>query len=258
MKKSQLLLLGLVIILWAACDESQPVADRTDEAHVVMHTDSGDIYLKLYDETPRHKENFLKLVEEGFYDSLFFHRVIDNFIIQAGNPMTRPGAPDTIPDVGYTLPAEIVDTFLHTAGKLGAARLPDSENPYWESSGSNFYIVTGKFASEEDLNNAELAYNYAREVKYQNEWREKVAAGEYDESFNNYLADLGYADFFYAKEQRTTYDQVKGAPNLDFQYTIFGEVVGGMDVVKKIERIPTQADVPRIKIWITSAEVLKR
>ena len=259
MSKLQPLLLVLVFITGLACSEQEAEVDRRGEANVVLATDSGEIYIKLYDATPLHKENFLKLANEGFFDGMSFHRIINKFMIQTGDPRTKEGADPSsgVDDAGYNIPAEIVDTLLHTEGKVAAARYPDEENPMWESSSSQFYIVTGKFASSEELDNAELAYNYAREVKLRKEYNDKFESGAYKDSYNNFLADMDYREFYYSDAQRATYDKLRGAPGLDFQYTIFGEVVHGMKVVKKIEKLPTTGDRPNSICRIQSAKVLK-
>ena len=210
--------------------------DAKELADVVVRTDTGDIYLQLYDETPRHKANFLKLVREGAYNGVTFHRIIDRFMVQSGDPNTKEGVDGGFED--YKLESEIVvgDKFLHTEGKLAAAREPDELNPWWESSGTQFYIVTGKTLKPEDLDNAETTYDYALEEQYYKKYTELRDAGEFNEDFNNYLAELEYQSFLYSPSQRQIYKEERGAPHLDFQYTVFGEVVSGMDVVKIIEK----------------------
>lgn len=261
MKNCSIILGFLAFVWYQSCQSPAPVEEeRIEEADVVMVTDTGDIYLKLYDETPLHKENFLKLCREGFYEGMAFHRVMANFMVQIGDPRSKKGATGTEDDAGYTLPPEIREDLLHTEGKLAAARYPDEVNPAWESSSSQFYIVTGRFVNEEDLDNAEMAMNYAREMRLRRMHNALKDSGAYEGSFNNYLAEQGFKEIYYTEEQRAEYDKKQGAPNLDFQYTIFGEVVGGMDIVKKIERLPTQGpyNAPTFAIRIEEMKVLEK
>ena len=261
MKNCCIILGILALIGYQGCQPSAPkqVDERIEEADVVMVTDTGDIYIKLYDETPKHKENFLKLCREGFYEGIAFHRVMKDFMIQIGDPRSKKGADPRSKedDAGYNLPAEISDKFLHTKGKIAAARYPDEINPAWESSSSQFYIVTGTFVKPEDLDNAEMAMNYAREMRLRRMYNALKDSGSYSSSFNNYLSEQGFKEIYYTEEQRAIYDQEQGAPNLDFQYTIFGEVVGGMDVVNRIERLPTAGQSPTVVVRIEEMKVIE-
>lgn len=236
--------LVLVLIVLTACFDNQP--DRRQEADVVMRTDSGDVFIKLYDVTPIHKENFIKLTKEGFYDGIAFHRIINRFMVQVGDPRTKEGGDLRNPqdDAGYKLPAEIVDTLFHIEGKVAAARYPfklgDSIlNPDWSSSSSQFYVVTGDNNNDAKLDDVEQLIDIARQERLFYDYEQLYKKGEYTEVFNNYLASLKYTYFGYSDKQREIYKNVKGTPHLDLQYTIFGEVVQGMDIVKKIEVIPT-------------------
>jgi cyclophilin family peptidyl-prolyl cis-trans isomerase len=128
------------------CDSAPANAD------VKISTDYGDVYVDLYDDTPKHKENFLKLAKEGFFDGTTFHRVIQEFMVQGGDPNTKDGSgPAGQGGPGYTLPREIVSAHYHKVGALAAARMPDGANPNWESSGSQFYLVTGKKWTDPEL-----------------------------------------------------------------------------------------------------------
>jgi cyclophilin family peptidyl-prolyl cis-trans isomerase len=175
---------------------------------VLMETTHGDIIIKLYDETPFHKENFLKLVSEKLYDDQIFHRVINNFMIQAGDPNSKnakPGQPLGYGDLGYTIPAEFNKNLFHKKGALAAARQPDNVNPAKESSASQFYIVQGKVYT-----NKELDFMEQRGVHIK-----------------------------FTEEQRKIYTSVGGTPHLDYSYTVFGEVIEGIDVVDKIASVKT-------------------
>ncbi len=201
-------LLGLTtiacILLLAACNTDK-------RQYVRIETPMGNMRAMLYDETPQHRDNFIKLAKQGFYDSLLFHRVISGFMIQGGDPDSRtaaPGMPLGQGGPGYTLPAEIGAP--HLKGVLAAARLGDAMNPQRESSGSQFYIVHGQPAADPLLDNVE---------------HEK--------------------GFKYNETQRELYRTIGGTPNLDGDYTVFGEIVEGLEVIDKIAEAETgRADRP--------------
>lgn len=250
------LLLGVT-----AC--SQP-APRGGTPIVVISTDMGDIKIKLYDETPQHRDNFLKLAREGFYNDLLFHRVIKQFMIQGGDPASRNAAPGTRlggGNPGYTIPAELMPALYHKKGALAAARTGDQVNPKRESSGSQFYIVVGKVwrGGELDTLEMKLADNQ-RQLIYRNlftpaqEELNKLRQENKTEAFNAKMATLqAKADslvkaspvYRFSQEQRTTYTTTGGTPHLDGAYTVFGEVIEGLDVLDKIVVVKTdQADRP--------------
>jgi cyclophilin family peptidyl-prolyl cis-trans isomerase len=189
-------------------------AQADDNTLVLLETTYGDIKIKFYDETPFHKENFLKLVSEKLYDDQIFHRVINNFMIQAGDPNSKnakPGQPLGYGDLGYTIPAEFNKNLFHKKGALAAARQPDNVNPAKESSASQFYIVHGKVYTDKEL---DLMEQRGVHIKF-------------------------------TEEQRKIYTSVGGTPHLDYSYTVFGEVIEGIDVVDKIASVKTdQRDRP--------------
>lgn len=207
---------------------------------VELHTSMGNMYLWLYDKTPQHKANFLKLAKEGFYDSLLFHRVIRDFMVQGGDPNSKDSTQKQMfgqGGPGYTLPAEFDTTLIHKKGALAAARMPDKMNPEKASSGSQFYIVQGKIQSDEQLSQLQ---NYIRN-------------------------STPYKNFTYTQEMRNAYTSVGGTPHLDMQYTIFGEVIAGLDVVDKIAATPTgKNDIPdkpvvmKMKVLSLSAKQFKK
>ena len=186
----------------------------------------GDIKVKLYDETPKHKENFLKLADEGYYDSLLFHRVITQFMIQGGDPNSRTAADGSPLGNGgpeYTIPAEFNNALYHKKGALAAARTGDNVNPEKASSGSQFYIVQGKPYTDEELDNVE-----------------KRIGGEYTE------------------EQREVYKTAGGVPFLDRNYTVFGEVIEGLDVIDEIAATKTaRGHRPEENVYMTMQLVQK-
>ena len=250
--------------------------EKVNETLVRLETTMGNITVKLYDETPKHKENFIKLVKEGTYDSTLFHRVIKNFMIQTGDPLSKTATDTTTlgsGDVGYTIPAEFNKNFFHKKGALAAARQGDEVNPERESSGCQFYIVTGRKFSEAQMINMENHMNEARleEVfnnlarKHMKEIYKMRKAGdtegllELQDSLESQARDIVDKEpaLRYTKEQKQAYTTIGGAPHLDGAYTVFGEVTDGMDVVEKIENVGTnRADRPKIDIRILKATVI--
>ena len=230
--------------------------ENVKETLVRLETTMGDITVKLYDETPKHRDNFIKLVKEGAYDSTLFHRVIKNFMIQAGDPLSKTATDTTVlgsGDVGYTIPAEFNKNFFHKKGALAAARQGDEVNPERESSGCQFYIVTGRKFSEAQMINMENHMNEARleEVfnnlarKHMKEIYKMRKAGdtegllELQDSLESQARSIVEKEpaLKYTKEQKQAYTTIGGAPHLDGAYTVFGEVIDGMDVVEKIEQV---------------------
>lgn len=253
-------------------------AKAQDETKVLIKTTAGDITIKLYNETPQHRDNFIKLVQEHYYDSILFHRVIRDFMVQAGDPESKnaekyaqlgTGGP------GYTIPAEFIyPQYFHKRGALSAARQGDQVNPERKSSGSQFYIVTGKKYSkfqlqdlEEQLDNQQ-GQNIFNQLCAQNieTIRQIQASGDQDSLMRlqdelvakteKILKEQG--PFKFSKEQVEAYTTQGGTPFLDNQYTVFGEVVDGMKVVEKIESAGTDTnDRPRKDISIITMEIIK-
>ena len=169
---------------------------------IVIETDFGVMLFELFEETPKHRDNFIKLAEQGFYDDLLFHRVIEGFMIQGGDPTSKDakkGQPLGSGGPGYQIEAEINKNLVHVKGALAAARQPDNVNPQKKSSGSQFYIVHGKKFSKEQLDNFSL-----------------MSGAQYSE------------------EQRKTIMEQGGYPPLDMEYTVFGQIVSGIDVLDAI------------------------
>ena len=193
-------ILNSLLILVVICEVSFGQSSTQTEAVYLLKTSLGNIKIKLYNETPGHRDNFAKLVKGGFYNGSIFHRVINQFMIQGG------GAKNGTEDVGYTIPAEINSKFMHKKGALAAARMPDQVNPNKESSGSQFYIVQGRKFTDAELDELEKRLNRK-----------------------------------FTAEEREAYKTVGGTPHLDGAYTIFGEVIDGMDVIDKIAAVKTGA-----------------
>lgn len=274
--KKTIILLTLIACCIACTGNRKKNYSMTNETLVRLETTMGDITVKLYDETPKHRDNFIKLVKEGVYDSTLFHRVIQNFMIQAGDPTSKT-ANDTAKlgsgDVGYTIPAEFVPTLYHKRGALAAARQPDNVNPERASSGCQFYIVTGQVFNEDQLIAMEKNMNQARlDTIFQN-----LARKHMKEIFKMRKADdtaglLALQDTLeiqakaqqkeegvrkFTPEQIKIYTSKGGAPHLDGDYTVFGEVVEGMDAVSRIEAVKTnKADRPIENIRILKATII--
>jgi len=237
-----------------------------DAAKIVIVTDYGNIELQLYDQTPQHRDNFLKLVNEGFYDGTLFHRVIKEFMIQGGDPRTRNAKPgEQIGSMGYTIPAEIVPDYIHKRGALAAAR---TNNPEKASSSSQFYIVQGKKLTDEELNRIEeqFAEGRARDLYYQYRQEEEAAMQSAGQTVDPNLvhtraeqrasAFLRENPYRMKPEDRETYKTIGGSPHLDGDYTVFGEVIKGMEVVDKIAALETDdVDRPKVDVRVKSMKV---
>ena len=245
----------------------------TDTVFVMIKTNVGDIKVKLYNETPLHRDNFIKLVNSGFYEGILFHRVINEFMIQAGDPLTRSDS-ETISDSlkNYTIPAEFNSSLFHKKGALAAARQGNEINPYMRSSGTQFYIVQGKKYNDNELTNAEVRINsQIKQGKFNILVRETMDSlrsvsstatdAEVQELASrkmfNYLTST--PDFKYTPEQRIVYNSIGGTPRLDGTYTVFGEVVEGLDVVDRIAAEKTdQSDKPLTNITIIKMKVVRK
>ena len=223
MRKLTYILLLLAVV---ACGTQKDMKVR-------MHTTAGVIDLCLYDETPKHKENFLKLVKEHQYDSLLFHRVIKDFMIQGGDPDSKNAPAGALlgeGDLGYTVEAEFMpQVYFHRRGVLAAARESDDVNPTKASSASQFYIVWGKVYTKEQL-----------------------------EAYKEFYKRRTGRELVITPEQEAVYTTVGGTPHLDGEYTVFGEVINGLDVVEKIQGVACDGnDRPLEDVRIIKTEIIK-
>ena len=248
------------------------------ETRVLMHTSHGDIKLKLYDKTPKHRDNFLEFVRKGQYNGLLFHRVIQDFMIQGGD-VTSKDAPLSkslgAGDLGYTIPAEFnYPEYFHKKGALCAARTGDEVNPLRASSASQFYIVTGKVYSESELKQMEkqLENRLKQDIfnRLQTENKPKIMelyrSGQRDElailrdtliAKTEMEADKRKTEAQIPAAVREAYKTVGGVPFLDNQYTVYGEVIEGIETVEAIQQAKTnKQDRPIENIVITSVEIL--
>ena len=258
--------------------QEKPMENTTDK-YVEIKTTEGDITVQLFGDTPRHQANFLKLVKDSLYNGTLFHRVIKDFMIQAGDPDSRtakPGQQLGAGDLGYTLEAEIdYPHHFHQRGALAAARQGDQVNPQKRSSGSQFYIVTGqkygdadiaqlgqaKLQQEKQAELMKLAQPYMQQImlmQQQGDFQglqklEQELMAQVESKFAGRKADA------LPEAVAKAYTTVGGAPHLDGEYTVFGQVVKGMDVVDKIEKAETDgADRPTQDIKILSVKVVDK
>ncbi len=278
MKTSKLFILAALVTVFTACGAgSKNSTNMEKRTQVKIETTMGDIVVELYNETPKHRDNFIKLAKEGVYDSTLFHRVIRQFMIQAGDPESKH-ASDTAQlgggDVGYTIPAEFEPKFFHKKGALAAARMGDDVNPERESSGCQFYIVTGRKFREAQLldmagqkNNArmdtifnQLARKHMKEIYKLRKANDQDGLLDLQDKLEAQAYELYKEEepFMFTPEQISAYSTIGGAPHLDGAYTVFGQVVSGMETVEKIEGTKTgKADRPVENVRILKATVLE-
>lgn len=249
--KNKLLIYTLIALMLSACGVSKKGAKI-----LTISTDMGTIKVKLYDETPLHTNNIVKLAQEKFYDGIIFHRVIKDFMIQGGDPTSKnpePNARYGEGDAGYLLDAEFCDTIIHQRGAIAMAREGDNVNPERKSSSSQFYIVVGKVFTNDELDRMEHRINQRqREQTIQTIANQMLDAGIMDNAIIANKIDSALNSqpkFKYTEKQRKIYTTIGGTPHLDGKYTVFGEVIEGMDVVEKISVVKTnENDRPLVDI----------
>lgn len=280
MISNKILLICLAFIALTACSagskkQTNHHMENEKRTLVKLETTMGNITVALYNETPKHRDNFIKLVKEEVYDSTLFHRVIKQFMIQAGDPDSK-NASDTAMlgsgDVGYTIPAEFNPKFFHKKGVLAAARQGDDVNPEKASSGCQFYIVTGRKFTEPQLLGMEnkineqreealfdsLARQHMKEIYKMRKAGDNAGLLELQDTLEAQARELADKEekFRFTPEQIKAYSTVGGAPHLDGSYTVFGEVTEGMEVVENIEIAKTnRADRPVENIRILKASI---
>ena len=280
MTSNKILLICLAFIALTACNagskrQTNHHMENEKRTLVKLETTMGNITVALYNETPKHRDNFIKLEKEGVYDSTLFHRVIKQFMIQAGDPDSK-NASDTAMlgsgDVGYTIPAEFNPKFFHKKGVLAAARQGDDVNPEKASSGCQFYIVTGRKFTEPQLLGMEnkineqreealfdsLARQHMKEIYKMRKAGDNAGLLELQDTLEAQARELADKEekFRFTPEQIKAYSTIGGAPHLDGSYTVFGEVTEGMEVVDNIEIAKTnRADRPIENIRILKASI---
>lgn len=272
MRKSLPLLL-LCCVVFSGCAQEKDFV-------VTIKTQYGDMVAILYDETPKHKQNFIKLAQQHFFDSLLFHRVIEGFMIQGGDPESKKAGKGQMlgrGGPGYTVDAEFNPKYFHEKGALSAARLGGDQNPSKASSGSQFYIVQGSKVTEEDVKHDPVKFNQAMQQFFQNPANQPT----YDTIAKLYQSgDMKAAQDFIVKlkprvekqtgiktekevspEKIKAYTTAGGAPQLDGDYTVFGKVIKGLEVIDKIAALPKdQFDRPveDIRMTVTVEELSKK
>jgi cyclophilin family peptidyl-prolyl cis-trans isomerase len=274
MKKILLLLaiLGNMIVLAQkpkVTPKNKPIKKPIKELkeYVKISTNFGDMIFVLYDETPKHRDNFKKLIKQKYYDDLLFHRIIRDFMIQGGDPESRNA--DSLKMLGnsgpgYTIPAEFNRDIIHTKGALAAARTGDDINPNKESSGSQFYIVQGKKLTKKELEEIMNGRNYQRKQQVFNKMLAKdssiannlslIQQTQGNDAVQKYITQhLGPAiddvykkeEYIYNGNQINAYTQLGGTPFLDQDYTVFGQMISGFDVLDKIAIVYTNPQTNR-------------
>ena len=285
MKRNLFLSIVIAVFTLMSCQannsgsESAPAKNKTDNkmTKVELETSYGKIVVELYNETPQHRDNFIKLVKEGYYDGVLFHRVIKDFMIQTGDGNSKTAGPDAAlgdGDPGYTIEAEFVyPKYFHKRGALAAARTGDQVNPERRSSGSQFYIVTGKIYSSDEL---KMMTQRLTDMRKQDIFRQLVMENQdkiqelqrnqdsagidalQTELIRQTEAEAAKSAFSMTDEQINAYTSIGGSPHLDGQYTVFGEVIEGMDVVDKIQNVTTgRMDRPVEDVKIIKAKIVK-
>ena len=279
MKQNFWILLIILACSAVACKSGQKKDGNMEKETVLkIETSMGDIKVMLYNETPKHRDNFIKLAKDGTYNGTLFHRVIKDFMVQAGDPESKNAPKGKMlgsGDVGYTVPAEFVyPKYFHKKGALSAARQGDEVNPKKESSGCQFYIVTGKVFNDSTLLNMEQQKNQNKVTEAFNALAQKHMKEIYkmrkanDQDGLYALQDTLFIqaeaeaakqpDFHFTPEQIKAYTTVGGTPHLDGEYTVFGEVVEGMDIVDKIQQVKTdRSDRPEEDVKIINVSVIE-
>ena len=279
MKQNFWILLIILACSAVACKSGQKKDGNMEKETVLkIETSMGDIKVKLYNETPKHRDNFIKLAKDGTYNGTLFHRVIKDFMVQAGDTESKNAPKGKMlgsGDVGYTVPAEFVyPKYFHKKGALSAARQGDEVNPKKESSGCQFYIVTGKVFNDSTLLNMEQQKNQNKVTEAFNALAQKHMKEIYkmrkanDQDGLYALQDTLFIqaeaeaakqpDFHFTPEQIKAYTTVGGTPHLDGEYTVFGEVVEGMDIVDKIQQVKTdRSDRPEEDVKIINVSVIE-
>jgi len=261
------------LLFFLICTISCNAPGGNESTTVLIKTTLGDIKLKLYDGTPFHRDNFILLINSGFYDGISFHRIIKNFMIQAGDPATKSGLSKNIPDSlkTYTIPAEFNNLYFHRKGALAAARQGNDVNPEMRSSGTQFYIVQGVKLSDDELNKAEQKINsnmkQSRFTELMKETSDSVrlAGKSITDAEIQEIASVKmfqylttYKDYKISDEHRNVYKTLGGTPRLDGTYTVFGEVIEGFDIIDKIAEAQTDNnDKPLTDIKILKMKIIR-
>lgn len=258
MKKLILSVISIALLYGLTACNGQNKNNMEKETVICFETNEGDIKVKLYNETPQHRDNMIKLVKDKFYDGTLFHRVINDFMIQGGDPDSKDAPANKMlgeGDTGYTIPAEFVyPRYFHKKGALAAARTGDDINPEKASSGCQFYIVTGTVFTPEELNEMEMNLNrrivkekfdslarpYMKDIYKMRKGNDIDSLSALQERLvAEAEAEAAKTPFRFTPEQKQAYTTIGGTPHLDGSYTVFGEVTEGLDVVENIQKVKT-------------------
>ena len=271
-----LLLLGLTLSLFSCKKEVEEViVEESSPVHVKLQTAMGDVMLQLSDKTPLHRDNFIKIVNEGRLDSMLFHRVLEEFVVQAGlyDSLTMANMDSLeMEAVNYRVPAEMDTTLFHKRGALGAAR---TGNPNRESSSLSFYVVQrGPRADslidrDQSRINTWLQQHYFIQDPANKIWKDSLELADQDENWelfsvisdtvNKMAESYEFEAYTIPEYQRETYRTIGGTPHLDQNYTVFGEVIDGMAIIDSIAKVAVnEAGMPDQPVYIISAEVVER
>jgi len=262
----KLIIIILLSIFLSSCfinNTTKTIDENKNNKVALIKTKYGDIKILLYNKTPLHRDNFIKLINENFYDSLLFHRVIKNFMIQGGDPTSKNAKPNIMLGNGgpkYTIPAEFDTSLIHKKGVIAAAREGDNVNPNKESSSSQFYIVQGQKVTDEQLDLIEKQINFHIKQDYIKEYisnpenayakKKLISLQENRDNtgINKLIQEIEFkekehldsiANFKYSIKQREIYKVLGGTPHLDMNYTVFGEIISGMNILDSIANVKT-------------------
>lgn len=272
MKK--LLSLFMLLILVAGCAQKEKPLDPEKPVYVTIKTSMGDVTVVLYDDTPLHKDNFIKLCQENIYDGVLFHRIVKDFVVQGGDPTSKEreeGVRYGSNSGGYTVPAEILPHYFNKRGVLLDAKKGDDVNPERASAGTQFCFMQGKVMTDEELDAAEIRINDIRRNWLYHKLKKELCEAdpamesealeaEISVKLMDTLEELG--PYVIPETQREVYRTIGGAPHLDGSVTIFGEVVEGFDIVEKMSLVETEGaenfNWPKEPVWVVSTRVFQK
>ena len=269
LKSLSFLTLAISIVIISSC-----ASLKNEKEKIIKFTTSmGEIKVKLYNDTPGHRDNIISLVKDKYYDSIAFHRIINEFMIQAGDISSKSNVTEEMAEhYSYTIPAEITSNHFHKKGVIASARTGDAVNPKRNSSGTQFYIVHGKKLTEADFDFVEKRINASLKqgvfYKYLMAERKRNAdegSSMSDAEIQEFAAIVAYDEinemtpFVIPPDHRAVYDTLGGTPHLDLQYTVFGEVIEGIEIVDSIAAVKTDArDRPTEDVIIIKARLVRK
>lgn len=271
-KKTGLCFLAAAVLLGTSCNQNK--LDSSKPVFVWIETTKGNVTVQLYDDTPLHKENFIRLCRSNYYDGVIFHRIIKEFVVQGGDPDSRERKPGVLYGEnggGYTVPAEILEKYFNKRGALIDAKETDDVNPLRESAGTQFCFVQGKVWDDAGLDSMEQRINQIRENWLFHTFRSRLQEqqpelskpendGILQEEANRLLQDTlaVLPRVLIPEEHREVYKTIGGTPHLDGSVTIFGEVTDGFDIVEQMSVVPTdENDRPLEDVVILKTEVFQ-